>query len=44
MVEDFDAEELPGADEVARDLDVRLTGSRIPTGMIMLCEVRIYVQ
>ena len=44
MVEDFNLEKLAGADQIAGDLDVRLTRQRIPAGMIVLCEAPSYVQ
>jgi len=44
VVQHLDFEELAGADQVARDLDVRLRRGRVAAGMIVLCEVPIYVQ
>ena len=43
VVKNLDLEELAGADEVAGDADVRLGRSRLPTGVVVLCEAPVYV-
>jgi hypothetical protein len=44
MVEHFNLQELAGADEVARDLNVCLRRSWIPARVVVLCPARIYVK
>jgi len=44
MVEDFNLEELAGADEIAGDADVRLGRGRFAARMVVLCEAPTYVQ
>ena len=43
MVEDFDFEELAGADEIAGHFDVGLGWLRLATRVIVLCDVPSYV-
>ena len=43
VVEHFNFQELPGADEVAGNPDVRLRGGWLAAGMVVLCAVPIYV-
>ena len=44
VVEHFDLEQLPGADQVARHFDVGFRWRRIAAGMVVLCAARTYVQ
>ena len=44
MVEHFDLEQLPRADEVAGDFDVRLARRGITAGVVVLCAAPVYVQ
>ena len=44
VVKHFNFEELTSPDEVAGNADIRLRGRWLAAGVIMLCEVPIYVQ
>ena len=44
VIEDFDLQELPSADEVPRHSDVGLGRTGITAGMVMLCDQAGYVQ
>jgi len=44
MVGDLDADDLPHPDQVPRHLDVRLTRSWVPGGVIVLWDAGAYVR
>ena len=44
MVNDFNFQKLPGADQITGDLDVRLAWSGVAAGMVVLCNAPSYVQ
>ena len=44
VVEHLDLEQLPGPNQVPGHLDVRLRGTRVARGVIVLCDAPSYVQ
>ncbi len=44
MVQNLDFEQLARSDQFAGDFDVSRTRCGVATGMIVLCEERIYVE
>jgi hypothetical protein len=44
MVNNFDFQELAGADQIPGGLDVGIAWGRVATGVVMLCGAPVYVE